>query len=88
MEGKWFENYTRSPWDLWENDSITENSGIADTTKGKFEKLGITTVLDMKLTTAAEIFGILGDVHSVRGKVERISRGSNELTTGQHTTAH
>jgi hypothetical protein len=45
----------RLPGQLYENDNITEMDNIAETTRAKFEKHGITTVLGMKMITSATI---------------------------------
>jgi hypothetical protein len=49
------------PGQLYENDSIMEMKSIAETTRAKFEKYGITTVLGMKISTSATISAIMGD---------------------------
>jgi hypothetical protein len=43
------------------NDSMTEMDNIAETTRAKFEKHGITTVLGMKMITVTTISAIMED---------------------------
>jgi hypothetical protein len=45
--GKWLKKRARLPGQLWEDDCITTMNYIANTTKTKFAKYGIRTVLDM-----------------------------------------
>jgi hypothetical protein len=59
--GQWVEKLQRLPGQLYENDNITEMENIAETTRAKFEKHGITTVLGMKMITSATISVIMGD---------------------------
>jgi hypothetical protein len=58
--GQWVEKRQRLPGQLYENDNITEMDNIAETTRAKFEKHGITTVLGMKMITSATISAIMG----------------------------
>jgi hypothetical protein len=55
------EKRARLPGQLWEDDCITTMNDIANTTKTKFAKYGITTVLHMKRLTSEQISVILGE---------------------------
>jgi hypothetical protein len=55
------ERRNRLPGILYEDDIITTMDKIAETTKAKFERHGIATVLDMKMISAATISAIRGD---------------------------
>jgi hypothetical protein len=46
---------------LFENDCITTMTDIADTTKTKFSRHNIKTVLDMKMMTASHMSAIMRD---------------------------
>jgi hypothetical protein len=59
--GKWVEMRNRLPGFLHEEDSITTMDKIAETTKAKFGRHGIATVLDMKMIYVATISAIKGD---------------------------
>jgi hypothetical protein len=59
--GQWVDKRTRLPGQLYENDDTTKMKNIAETTHAKFERHGITTVLDMKMTNITYISAIMGD---------------------------
>jgi hypothetical protein len=61
--GQWVETRNRLPGILYEEDSITTMDKIAETTKAKFERHGIATVMDMKMISAATISAIKGDTY-------------------------
>jgi hypothetical protein len=47
--------FRQKPGILYEDDSITTMDKIAETTRAKFERHGIATVLDTKMISAATI---------------------------------
>jgi hypothetical protein len=59
--GQWLEKCANLPERPFEDDCIITMHDIAETTTAKFEKHGITTVLDMKLMTVSDRTVILGD---------------------------
>jgi hypothetical protein len=59
--GKRVETRNLLPGILYEDDSITTMDKISETTRAKFERHGIATVLDMKMISAATISAIKGD---------------------------
>jgi hypothetical protein len=61
--GKRVETRNRLSDILYEEDSIVTMDKIAETTKAKFERHGIATVLDTKMISAATISAIKGDTY-------------------------
>jgi hypothetical protein len=55
------ETRNRSPGFLYEDDRITTMDKISETTRSKFERHDITTVLDTKMISAATISSIKED---------------------------
>jgi hypothetical protein len=59
--GQWIVKRSRLPDVLFEKDCITAMTDIADTTKMKFARHSINTVLDMKIMTITEVAEIMND---------------------------
>jgi hypothetical protein len=57
--GQWADNCSCLPAFLFENDCIAATTDIADTTKTKFARHTIKTMLDMKMMTAMEVTEIM-----------------------------
>jgi hypothetical protein len=59
--GQWLEKRDNLPITLFEDGCITTMHDIAETTKTKFAKHEITSVLHMKVMTVSDTTAILGD---------------------------